>query len=81
MESLFSVLSKPYCNYFYFLSVLGYFFFILISVSTVYLGYKDYKENKRMSAKFYMSLISISGYFILYFQNRLLYSMCASSLT
>ena len=83
MDSLFGVLNKHYCNYFYILSIIGYIWLILSVITSLYFLYNSSisKGNKEMSKKFYISLIPIAAYFILYFQNRLLYSMCANSLT
>lgn len=83
MDSPFSVLSKPYCNYFYLLSIIGYIWLIISVITSLYFLYNSLtsKGNKEMSKRFYISLIPMAAYFILYFQNRLLYSMCKNSLT
>ena len=83
MDSPFSVLSKPYCNYFYLLTIIGYIWLIISIFTSLYFLYSSLtsKGNKEMSKRFYISLIPMAAYFILYFQNRLLYSMCKNSLT
>jgi hypothetical protein len=83
MDSLFGVLSKPYCNYFYLLAVIGYVWLIISVLMSLYFLYKSFSSNtlsKEFSKHFYVSLIPIAAYFILYFQNRSLYSMCMNSL-
>ena len=84
MDSLFSVLNKPYCNYFYLLTVIGFVWLIMSILTSLYLLYNSFsnmKDSKEMSKKFYISLIPMALYFIVYLQNRLLYSMCVNSLT
>ena len=74
---VFGPLGKPYCNYFYFLSVIGYIFMILSLLSLLYVG----ATTKNTDSKFYMAGVTvILAYGIFYFQNRLLYSMCVGTL-
>ena len=69
---LFSPLSKDYCLYFYLLSI---FAFVLIILNVLMFGWNLYK--KKMGSEYVMkSIFGILGVFIIYFQNRLLYSMC-----
>jgi hypothetical protein len=76
-HTVFGPLRKPYCNYFYFLSVFGYIFMIGSLISLLYIGAK----TKKTEPKFYMAGFAvIFTYGIIYFQNRLLYSMCIGSL-
>ena len=76
-DTVFGPLRKPYCNYFYFLSVFGYIFMIGSLISLLYMGAK----TKKTEPKFYMAGFAvIFTYGIIYFQNRLLYSMCIGSL-
>lgn len=76
VSSVFSPLAKDYCIYFYYLSVLGFAFLVFILISTI--GIMITKK-KGWDFAFQMILLSL-GYFIFYFQNRLLYSMCVKSL-
>lgn len=71
---LFTPLSKEYCLYFYILSVLG---FILMSIALIFGVFGLFSKNgtKNMGKLFMV----VSAYFILYFQNRLLYSMCVNA--
>ena len=76
-NTVFGPLRKPYCNYFYFLSVLGYVFMIGSLISLLYVG----ATTKKTEPKFYMAgFMVVFAYGIIYFQNRLLYSMCVGSL-
>ncbi len=73
-EDLFSPLSQSYCDYFYFLSVIFFvlFVFALATVVKSLLGKKSMKLTD--------CLILISQPLLLYFINRLYYSMCMGAL-
>ena len=75
-EQLFGVLPKEYCMYFYYLSVLGFVFMIAAFVSSIGLAI----SKPRDKAFVFGTIMAILGYAVLYFQNRLLYSMCSHSL-
>ena len=76
MDTLFGYLSKDYCIYFYYLSILGFIFVAIVVGSSLYIGI-----TKGKGAQFYIKMISIAlGYAIFYFQNRLLYSMCSGKM-
>ena len=66
---LFSPLSKEYCLYFYALTVLSFILLALSGGTVVYYLI----EGK---ADFMTGLLSLLGPALLYFNNRLLYSMC-----
>jgi hypothetical protein len=73
MDTLFGPLGPQYCMYFFYLSVFGFALMIMAVVSSLYIGI-----SKKLGAKYYISMIFVSlTYFIFYFQNRLLYTMCA----
>ena len=72
MEDLFSPLSKKYCIWFYYLSVISYIFFIVGVLGAIIYGVK---HNKSFGYYLSAGVASIS-YFVMYFQNRLLFSMC-----
>jgi hypothetical protein len=75
-NSIYGPLGSEYCFYFYLLSVIGFVLFVLTLLFGIY---KGLQKNK--GSGFYLALIVASlGYGIFYFQNRLLYSMCAGSL-
>lgn len=69
---LFTPLSKNYCDYFYYLSLFG---FILLILSIVSFSWIIIKKKKGYDYSLKAVMITL-GYFIFYFQNRLLYSMC-----
>uniref|UniRef100_A0A6C0HHT9 Uncharacterized protein n=1 Tax=viral metagenome TaxID=1070528 RepID=A0A6C0HHT9_9ZZZZ len=74
-QTFFSPLGKQYCLYFYILSVIGLVLVAVVLVSALIIGI-----TKRKGLDFYFAAIMGSlGYVIFYFQNRLLYSMCISS--
>lgn len=72
---LFSPLPQQYCLYFYYLSVIGYVLMIL----AIGFGLFNYFSNKKFVGIGQLFMI-VAGYFIIYFQNRLLYSMCYPTL-
>lgn len=76
MNSLFGAISKEYCLYFYLLSVVGLFFFVLALFFAVYAGL-----SKGKNLEYFLPAIGGSlAYFFIYLQNRLLYNMCAKTL-
>ncbi len=76
MTSLFGPLSGEYCNYFYFLSILAFFLFAITILAGFYTGI-----IKGKSGMYYAGIIGASlAYFITYFVNRLMYSVCSKSL-
>jgi len=68
-NTLFGPLDVAYCNYFYIISIIGFVFFItsLGSVILSLTGKKGFNQSSMM--------FMVQG-FLLYFVNRLLYSMC-----
>ena len=75
-DSLFGPLSNKYCSYFYFFSVAGLIILLFLLITGIILGL-----TKKMEYAYYFQLImGILVYGMIYFQNRLLYSMCATSL-
>ena len=76
METIYGPLSKEYCIYFYILSVFGFVLLIVVILSTIIIGITQ-KKNSR----FYMEMFMLAiPYGLIYFTNRLLYSMCSGSL-
>jgi hypothetical protein len=72
IDNLFSPLGKEYCQFFYYLSVLGFVFLVIVLLSTLFIGI-----SKGKGISFYLKMLSLAlGYGIFYFQNRLLYTMC-----
>jgi hypothetical protein len=78
LNDLFTPLDKKYCDYFYYLSVITYCFFIFMILSLVW-GLIFHSKKFDL----YICLNSISliiSFFLSYFVNRLMYSMCVRSL-
>ena len=69
VDNLFSPLGKEYCVYFYWLSVIAFIFLLL----ALYNSLMALLKGKFKVFNFVMSLI---GPGLIYFNNRLLYSMC-----
>ena len=77
MNKLFGPLSKDYCLYFYFLSIIGFAFMALFLISSLILGF-----SLKNGPDYYFQVLAVAlGYGIIYFQNRLLHSMCAGALS
>lgn len=77
VNALFGPLSRDYCLYFYFLSVIGFVFIAMFLISSLMLGF-----NQKKGPEYYLQVFAVAlGYGIFYFQNRLLNSMCYSALT
>jgi len=73
-EQLFGALPQQYCTYFSFLSV---FFFVMAAVVALSYVMGLFGKKKQNFAFFLLPFLS---YFVMYFQNRLLYTMCAAAL-
>jgi len=71
--TLFGPLSREYCLWFYWLSVLGFIFLLLTVISGVLVIFSEKKVKYDLIHSVVMTSIM---YGIFYFQNRLLYSMC-----
>ena len=68
MKDVFGKLDKKYCDYFYILSIFGFAMLVLLVLSSLYVGLM-----KKKGIDFYMNVFGIAlGYFVIYFQNRLL---------
>jgi len=77
-NSIFGPLTKESCYYFLFLT--GFFFFVLVLsiLSEILFIYTNFnKLNFRMLSTGFLFLFNI---FIVYFVNRLLYTICSKSL-
>jgi hypothetical protein len=76
METVYGPLSKEYCIYFYILSVIGFVTLMIVVISSLIIGI-SFKKGIR----FYLEMLMLCiPYALIYFTNRLLYSMCAGSL-
>jgi hypothetical protein len=76
LQNLFGPLHKEYCIWFYFLSVIGFVFLILLLISGIIIGI----YRKKGIDHYYLLFLTSVAYGIIYFQNRLLYGMCSKSL-
>ncbi len=70
-ELLFSPLGKDYCLYFYILSVIA---FLLLVANVIMVVSKSLKNKGKGLIFDLVTLTSVP--LVLYFQNRLFYSMC-----
>jgi len=75
MDYLYGPLNNDYCIYFYILSFIGFTLFIISILSTLIIGI-----TTQQGSLFYVGMFMLSmPYGLLYFHNRLLYSICNSS--
>ena len=72
-QSLFSPYGRQYCSYFYGLMVISLLYLLLHIVTTIYLLFKN-------KLKPYDGFLGLFLPFLMYFTNRLSYSMCMGSL-
>lgn len=71
-DTLFGPLGSQYCAYFSYLSIFGFALMIMVIISSLYIGI-----TKKLGMKFYINMFLVAIlYFVFYFQNRLLYTMC-----
>lgn len=76
MNTLFGPISGEYCLYFYYLSILSFFLLAMTIVTGVVSGLQ-----KGKGMYFYLSILGSSAtFFISYFVNRLMYSVCSKAL-
>jgi len=77
-NSLFGPLTEESCKYFYFFAVAG---FIMMIVFILFLLVSVVKYYKKLDSRMIINLIAaIINSFLLYFSNRLLYTMCVKIL-
>lgn len=73
LDTLFGPVSKKYCSLFYYLSVWS---FVLYIVAVIVMLAWGISHNKDFF--YYITSVAISiVYLLVYFQNRLLFSMCS----
>lgn len=72
MNTLFGPMDKFYCLWFFYLSVFG---FVLFSIAFLIFLYMAITQRRTSGFYFQMFMVCL-GYFVFYFQNRLLHSMC-----
>lgn len=76
-DFLFGTLGKEYCLYFYLLSVGSYIISAFIFLSLMFMAVTDYKKVD--SKVIFAFTMASATWFIIYFQNRLLHTMCVES--
>ena len=64
------------CLWFYFLSVAGFVLLVFALITGIYYGI----TQKKNSGFYFTLFLAATWYLIFYFQNRLLYTMCAKSI-
>ncbi len=76
MNTVFGPLSVEYCAYFYFLSILSFFLFVLAIVTGFITGLRRDK-----GFEFYASVVGASlKYLLTYFVTRLMFSICSKAM-
>ncbi len=75
-NGLFAPLDKKYCVYFYFLSLFA-FVLMIFSIISIILLLGDFQKHRYVIMNSVSSAIMLG---IAYFSNRLLFTMCNSSL-
>jgi uncharacterized membrane protein len=74
--ALFGPVSKQFCAYFYYLSIINLLFVFIVLIGIVYIFL-----TKKKDSSFYMQMIMTALlYFVFYFQNRILHTMCSNSI-
>jgi len=80
MNAYFGPLSKEYCVYFYFLSIICFFMYVITLIGIVVFIIKNYKDSTKVNVSFFInSLMLIINSLLAYFVNRLLHTMCINS--
>jgi len=75
-DKIFGPLPKDYCVLFYYLSIVGFVWFVIALTLFVNMAL-----SKSRGMSFYISaILALVGYGVFYLQNRLLHSMCSNSL-
>jgi len=76
MDMLFGPMDKIYCLWFLYLSMFGYVLFIIALLTFIFMAI-----TRPRGFKFYFQMFLVClGYFVFYFQNRLLHSMCVNTI-
>jgi len=68
-RNLFSPLGREYCVYFYWLTILAFILFFLALADTL-------SRVLKGKARVLPGILALLAPFLIYFNNRLLYSMC-----
>ena len=76
INSIYGILPKDYCLYFYVLSVFGFILMVFTFIVSLVIGI----SRKKDFSFYFQAMMGVLAYGLFYFQNRLLYSMCVNSL-
>jgi hypothetical protein len=78
MSAYFGPLDKSSCVYFLILSVLFFIMLVFAFIAEIYYTIKNFRQlNFRIV---YNGLLLLLNFWLVYFVNRLMYTMCAKSL-
>jgi hypothetical protein len=72
-QIFFSPYGREFCNYFYFLMIFAFVFMIMAASQSIYLIF-----NNKIGIM--DGIMNIIGPFIMYFTNRLTYSICIGAI-
>ena len=76
LDYIYGPINQKYCLYFYILSVIGFLALLFVLIMLVYSVFA-----RKNSALFYINMIAMAILYAMgYFQNRLLYNMCAGTM-
>jgi hypothetical protein len=75
MTTFFGPLSKQYCSYFYFLSIILFVFLVISGLSLIGLFLKKFDKTVLLNNSFVLINLLVA-----YFINRLFYTMCINSI-
>lgn len=73
LDTFFGPYSREYCMFFYYLMVFAFILMVVAAFQSFYLLFQG-------EIGIGVAFINLIGPFIMYFNNRLLYSMCQGSL-
>lgn len=77
-DSVFGPLSKENCQYFLVFSIIGFIFMILAILGLIIV---ILKSGKKLDMNLVINMVMvILGYFLTYYSNRLLYTICYRAL-
>lgn len=78
---IFGPLDSRHCLLFYTFSIIGFVLFCLVLLSTITIGlFMKQKKNRTISLlEISFSIYVLMMLFMVYFENRILYSMCIKS--
>lgn len=76
MATLFGPLPRDFCLYFYFLMVINFVLLIIFIFSSLFIGL-----SQKKGIDYYVQVLAVASvYLVVYFQSRLMNTMCYSAL-